>query len=66
MGDDGLVANAVRIISCMTRDNTELGGRAFKIWGERHDLDPSQCVAAAQQELYGNPNSQQDNYAGNK
>ncbi len=61
MSDDGLVKNAVRIISCATRDNAEWGSRAFQIWKQRHDLDPSQCVEAARQELYGNAR-QQNNY----
>jgi hypothetical protein len=60
MSDDGLVASAVRIISCSTRNDPELGARAFRIWHERHDLDPSQCVAAAEHELY--INSQSDDY----
>lgn len=44
MSDDGLVKRAVAIISCATRNDVELGSRAFQIWKERHSLDPSQCV----------------------
>jgi len=62
MSDDGLVSTAVKIISCSTRDNVEWGARAFKIWNERHDLDPSQCVEVTRRELYENKPEQ--NYKG--
>ena len=48
--DDGLVASAVRIISVLTRKDTDLAGRALKIWETHHNLDASQCVAMARQE----------------
>lgn len=52
MGDDGLVASAVRIISCYTREDIKWGSRAFQLWNLNPQLSPFVCVDIAQKELY--------------
>ena len=42
--------DAVRIIASMTRSDYDLGTRAWRLWHERHDLDPAGCVQVALQE----------------
>ncbi|OHA13760.1 MAG: hypothetical protein A2909_01935 [Candidatus Tagabacteria bacterium RIFCSPLOWO2_01_FULL_39_11] len=44
MSDDGIVKNVVRTISCLTRDNIDLGAEAFKIWKENPGMNPVECV----------------------
>lgn len=62
MGDnEGLVASAVRIIACSVREDFKWGARAFQLWSKGHG-SPSECVATAQQELYG-PTPSKDDYS---
>ena len=53
MSDDGIVENAVRLISCMTRKNIEWGTRSLIIWKERKHLSVLECINLAREELDG-------------
>lgn len=53
MSDDGIVIGAVRLISCLTRENVEWGTRSLMIWKKRKDLNILECINLAREELYG-------------
>jgi len=45
------ISSVVSMIGALTRDNTRLGARAFELWKDHPDLDPSQCVGLAGREI---------------
>lgn len=61
LGENPGLLSAIRIIGSLTRENLDLGARAFKIWKENRfnpenpgkGFDPSECVDLAIKELYG-------------
>lgn len=51
MSDDGVVKNAVSIISCLTRNNIDWGTLSFRVWKTRHDLSVLESVWLAKELL---------------
>ena len=60
MGDNPYLLPAIRIIALLTRENIELGTRAFEIWKQNRfnpenpgrGFDPAECVDLAIKELH--------------
>ena len=50
MGEFPPLSAAVRIIDCLTREDYDLGARAFKLWSKLHGQSASNCVTLARKE----------------